>query len=279
MCLIAFAIGAAPHTPLLVAANRDEAFGRQTQALSGWPLTSDITVLSGRDRVAGGTWMGAASNGRIAFLTNIRPTPAAAAPTQPVAHSAAKPATSSRGSLCTHWLRGVGFEQWLAHNPANGFDGCNVVLGDVRTQTWYFARNKASALHTPSAGGWYTSALAPGVYAVSNADLDTPWPKLVRLRQTLSAALGVSHTERQAVLLAALQDDKRLEPDALSSIFVRWPQHGYGTRSSTLLWQSATPTGAGGDIHMQEWRYDDLGEVLATPQVHHMAVTPKVWSS
>ncbi|UFS56790.1 NRDE family protein [Comamonadaceae bacterium M7527] len=270
MCLIAFAIGAAPHLPLLVAANRDEAFGRPTQGLASWPLTSDITVLSGRDMVAGGTWMGAGSNGRVAFLTNIRPTLPAATPVAPTA--------SSRGSLCTQWLGGISFERWLINNPASSFEGCNVVLGDVLTQTWHVARNKASAQHTASAGGWYTSALAPGVYALSNADLDTPWPKLLRLRQALSGVLGMSQAERHALLLAALQDDERLTPDALSSVFVRWPQQHYGTRSSTLMWQGVGPTGFNQDFYMQEWRYDQLGQVLATSEAQHLAVTPKACS-
>lgn len=270
MCLIAFAIGVVPHLPLLVAANRDEAFGRSTQGLSSWALTPDITVLSGRDMVAGGTWMGAASNGRVAFLTNIRPSLAATPPVTPVANS--------RGSLCTQWLGGVGFEQWLVNNPASSFEGCNVVLGDVLTHTWHVARNKASEQHTASAGGWYTSELVPGVYALSNADLDTPWPKLLRLKNALSGALGLSQTERHASLLAALQDDERLEPDALSSVFVRWPQHHYGTRSSTLMWQGVGPTGFNQDFYMQEWRYDELGQVLATSPAQHLTVTPKACS-
>ena len=275
MCLIAFAIGAAPDIPLLVAANRDEAFGRQTLALSHWPLASDVTALSGRDMVAGGTWMGAASNGRVAFLTNIRPALAAAAPTP----ATAKSRLTSRGSLCTHWLSGASFEQWLAHNPADSFEGCNVVLGDLHTQSWHFARNKASSLHTPSTGGWYTSVLTPGVYALSNADLDTPWPKLVRLKEALTGALSVSQNERHNLLLAALQDQERLEPDVLSSVFVRWPAHHYGTRSSTLMWQAVDQSGSNNMLCMQEWRYDELGQLLATPQAHHLAVTPTACSS
>ena len=280
MCLIAFAIAPTSPKPLLVAANRDEAFARRTQALSTWQLNAKVQVASGRDMVAGGTWMGAASNGRVAWLTNIRPAPKDLADpgydsqAPATGHTNAMAGLSSRGGLCTSWLGGIGFDQWLCSNPANQFDGCNLVLGDLTSNEWHFARNQASAEHELSAGGWYTSDLLPGVYALSNASLDTPWPKLLRLKEALSSELRAGAVDHELALLTALQDHRLLADHPLSSVFVRWPEHHYGTRSSSLMWLDASAAHQGGTLHIKEWRYDETGALLASPQHERLALGP-----
>ena len=47
MCLIAFAIGAHPRWPLLIAANRDEHFDRPTLPLQRWHTAAGQTLISG----------------------------------------------------------------------------------------------------------------------------------------------------------------------------------------------------------------------------------------
>ncbi|MFT6767619.1 MAG: hypothetical protein ACJA1Y_001660 [Burkholderiaceae bacterium] len=268
MCLVAFAIGESHELPLLVAANRDESYHRQTQGLSAWRLDNGVDVLAGRDLLAGGTWMGVGQNGRVALLTNIRPSSHSNKPA---------PAAQSRGALCSSWLGGMSWPAWLDSHCGHAFGGCNVVLGDLNLGTWHFARNQASPAHAWHPSGWYTSELTPGIYGLSNADLDTPWPKLLQLKSAMAMQLQLKRQPSQADVLTraahdmalrnklveALRDDTRLTQDPLSSVFVRWPQASYGTRSSTLMWvEQATLRTA----HMAEWRFDDNAQLLTQPK-------------
>ena len=86
MCLIAFAIGAKPNIPLLIASNRDEFYDRPTEPLHRWILPNGMAVTGGRDLRDGGTWLGLSDGGRVAMLTNVRSV-----------HMA--PAARSRGAL------------------------------------------------------------------------------------------------------------------------------------------------------------------------------------
>ena len=49
-------LSAYSNRPLVVAANRDEVHERASQAAMFWE--DDLTILAGRDLVAGGTWLG-----------------------------------------------------------------------------------------------------------------------------------------------------------------------------------------------------------------------------
>src|SRR5258706_11902709 len=70
MCLILIAHHADPRYRLVLAANRDEYFQRPTAAADYW---SDAPhVLGGRDLEQGGTWLGVATDGRSAAVTNFR---------------------------------------------------------------------------------------------------------------------------------------------------------------------------------------------------------------
>ena len=92
MCLIAFAWRAHPDHPLIVAANRDEFFARQTAPAAFWGDAPD--VLAGRDLAGGGTWLGVTRGGRFAAVTNVR--------------NARQPrvGTKSRGELVARYLMG-----------------------------------------------------------------------------------------------------------------------------------------------------------------------------
>lgn len=70
MCLIALAYKVHPHYPLVLAANRDEFRARPADAAHWW--NDDPDILAGRDRQAGGTWLGVHRSGRLAALTNHR---------------------------------------------------------------------------------------------------------------------------------------------------------------------------------------------------------------
>lgn len=272
MCLIAFAIGVHPGCPLLLASNRDEFFDRPTDRLHRWP-DSQPGIWAGRDRRDGGTWLGLSDAGRVAMLTNVRSA-------QP------GPGERSRGELATRWLKGGrGVDAFAAALDPMAYGGFNLVVGDVHGGTWTWLCNRdPMAPHSAAATALHRRDLPAGVYGVSNAVLDTPWPKTLRLKTALAQAVQVQDTETTwlPLLQRALADDQPLAQDALpatgapldweralSSPFVRAPGRGYGTRSSLVLRVRAD--GAGRRIDLHEWTHSPAGWTADEP-THHQLV-------
>lgn len=270
MCLIAFAIDADPGCPLLIAGNRDEFLDRPTAPLHRWALPGGTEVVAGRDLRDGGTWLGVSASGRVAMLTNVRDA-------QP------GPGRRSRGELPTRWLQGD--LDWPAMvdtlDPA-AYGGFNLVIGDMRARLWAWLGNRdPEHPHEAARPQLHTRRLAAGVYGLSNASLDTPWPKTVQLRQAVQAALQpAARRDDSGAWLPPLsralgngqpvaeQDlpstgvPRELER-SLSSAFVHMPERQYGTRSSLLL--RATPaaggpeegaaSGAAWSVDVHEWTH------------------------
>jgi uncharacterized protein with NRDE domain len=224
MCLLIFAHQVSPDYPLLVAANRDEFHARPTAASNFWPEHPEL--LAGRDLQQGGTWMGVTRSGRFAAVTNYRD------PSRTV------DAPCSRGELPLQFLTGSqtpgDFLDSIARR-SDDFAGFNLLVGD-QSSLWYYANNNTEDPRN----------LPPGVYGLSNANLDTPWPKVTLGKTKLQALLEAGAISHQA--LAATVSDQRLadqhslreqgldgtmEP-LLSSQFI--VTDTYGTRSSTTLW-------------------------------------------
>lgn len=219
MCLIVFAWRPSHPTPLIVAANRDEFYARPTLPLARWPDAPQ--VYAGRDLEAGGTWMGISDDGRFAALTNIRD------PNQPIG-------LRSRGDLVARYLSGAqSLEDYLAEaaGRAAEYTGFNLLAGDAR-HLYYL--NSADPVPV---------RLEEGIYGVSNAGLNTPWPKLVKAKAALAGHLG---DPQPSTLLQLLHDPTPaaqaelpntgvgLATEALlSSVFISSPN--YGTRASTVL--------------------------------------------
>jgi uncharacterized protein with NRDE domain len=260
MCLIAFAIDAHPACPLLIAANRDEFFARPTVALHRWMLPGGAEIIAGRDARQGGTWLGVSPAGRVAMLTNVRQA-------QPVA------APRSRGELVTSWLEHTIHADEFAANLAPGdYGGFNLVLGDFHARAWHWLSNRSpSEPHNGRPSKLHMKTLGAGIWGLSNASLDSPWPKLQRLKQAMQesvASLGVGaepdahawQTPLMRVLsertpaavgdLPATGVSHGLEA-ALSSPFVAVPEQAYGTRSSLLLRVQALT-----DEHVNSWRVE-----------------------
>jgi uncharacterized protein with NRDE domain len=240
MCLIVFAWRPDHPHPLIVAANRDEFYQRPTLPLGPWP---DGSIRAGRDLQAGGTWLGVGPAGRFAALTNIRD------PAQP-------PGRRSRGELPVQFLAGTAtadaFLTGLALRLGH-YAGFNLLLG-TPGELWHFNSRAGEP-----------TRLAPGVYGLSNAGLDTPWPKLLRARTALENRLDRAGSDE---LLALLRDDCPAAdaelPDTgvgiaterlLSSVFIA--SERYGTRASTTL-----ITDAGGGCEMVERSFGAFGEPL-----------------
>lgn len=235
MCLIAFAWQAHAEYPLIVAANRDEFFARPT-ASADW--RDDREHLAGRDLRAGGTWMGVSRNGRFAALTNYR---------DPASQRSDAP---SRGELVSDVLGNQApmldaLERISA--DAARYNGFNLLAAQ-----WHPDAARAAMWIVSSRGETRPRAIDPGIHALSNAMLDTPWPKVERARHAMrdamqSAMQGTTDRDDLSAKLFALLGDRDIAHEntlpqtgvaldverALSAAFIRMPD--YGTRSSTLL--------------------------------------------
>ena len=234
MCLVALALGQCDRFPLVLATNRDEYFERRSAPLEWWtPPGHAAPILSGRDLKGGGTWLGLNAAGRLALVTNVR---------SPAGNVATAP---SRGALVPRWLAGdLPFDAYWREISTEGYNGFNVIAADVARGAWLWASNAAA---TPR-------VLGPGLYGLSNAALDTPWPKSVRLKESLRSALARAASAEEPVdalaarLFEALSDPSMAAtvelpstgiPVALerqlSAVFIRTPDGRYGTRCSTLV--------------------------------------------
>jgi uncharacterized protein with NRDE domain len=260
VCLIGLALHAHPRFGLVLAANRDEYFERAAAPLDWWqPAQDDRRVLAGRDLSAGGTWLGVAPTGRIGALTNVR---------DPARH---RPGAPSRGALVPEWLLSMEAVEalWprLASRQCNPF---NLIGGDLGSGQWWWADDRSP---TPR-------PLGRGVYGLSNAALDVPWPKVQGLKDAMHAALDESRdadtlSERLFSALANRDgaDDAAL-PDTgiglererwLAPAFIHTPDGRYGTRCSTVLVGVRNATGW--QLVLTERTFDARGAVCATHRV------------
>jgi len=257
MCLLAFGWRPRPGLRLALVGNRDEFHARPTAALHAWSETRGL--YAGRDLQAGGTWCGVGPGGRVAALTNFRSLtlPPVGAP--------------SRGELVSGFLQGsnsAGDEARALQAKAHRYAGFSLLLADTN-EAWIVSNRMRTA-----------RALEPGVYGLSNALLDTPWPKLLRSRAALRQALetGITEPHELATLLfdttpptleeaadeqamtsdAAKEDSALLQHfkqryglafiNAMAAPFVL--DHRYGTRATTAI---VVPESGTGDI--LEWQY------------------------
>jgi uncharacterized protein with NRDE domain len=261
MCLIAMAWGASQQYPLVIAANRDEYYARPTAPLAQWTTDAGHTIISGRDLRDGGTWMGFTPSGRFAMLTNLRD-PSATPPL----------GARSRGALVLDWLTSSrAMETWRAAHDWARYAGFNLIAGDWPTQQCHYLSSHSAA-----------QALEPGkIYGLSNAALDSPWPKTVQLKGALQTAIAraLPTEELQSTLQQALRDPTRVPhaqlprtgvplevESALSSVFVRHPQPvaDYGTRSSLVVALDSQQT-----LHLAETTH------AHGAQVQHRQAWPK----
>lgn len=275
MCLIAFALDADPACPLLIAANRDEYLNRPTAPLHRWSLDDGTEVVGGRDLRDGGTWLGLNPQGRVAMLTNVR-------------QAVMGPGARSRGELVTRWLQGDGDVDRFARDlDPEAYAGFNLVVGDFQARRWSWLGNRhPEQPHESHPPALHRQALGAGVYGLSNASLDTPWPKTQRLKQAVLASLEHLRHDASArwvdPLAQALFDSQPApDPDmprtgvpsdaerALSSAFVRMPDRAYGTRSSLLV--SAQPAAGGWRVDLMEWTHDHASDPASSPpgKAHH----------
>ena len=222
MCLLLFAYKAHPKYKLILVANRDEFYKRNTQEAHFWE--ENIDVLAGKDLVAGGTWLGINKKGYFAALTNFRD------------GTNTNQNALSRGLLTKNYLLNGGDPLsylFRTQFQASKYNGFNLLVGDKDNLMYYSNQEKIiKTLHS-------------GVYGLSNHLLDTNWEKVTRGKEKLSGY--IKNKDLSTTSLLDLMNDATpasvlpntgvpLEWEKmLSPMFIKSQE--YGTRCSTaILW-------------------------------------------
>lgn len=275
MCLAVIAFQALTDWPIVIVANRDEYYARPT--LNAQPWLENPQVLGGKDLTAGGSWFGVTQDGQIALLTNYR---------EPLV---AKQTSTSRGKLVADYLihsqKPLPYLETLK-DQAYLFSGFNLLVGD--RSGLYVASNrrlqKSTPQHISKLGQNYLSELndsflikgnlgqdtfinpvSAGVWGLSNAFWNTPWPKLVLTRDAVSVYLQQCENQLKQPVAAELinimqnivpvpdgllpQTGLTLESERqLATPFI--VGQDYGTRCTTVLMQHRE-----GQILFQEQSY------------------------
>lgn len=218
MCFVLVALGVRDDLPLVIAANRDEYLARPAASARWW---ADPPMIAGRDEQAGGAWFGLGENGRFAVVTNRRV-------------AGGGDGQRSRGELVPRVLGHRGPLATIGERiatPGAGYRPFNLLYGDAGA---LFAYDNAHHRATP---------LAAGIHALSNAFVNTPWPKVEVGKRRFAALLAAPRLDTEA-LFALLADPRVFEDDlpdtglsprrerALSAIFI--DDGDYGTRCSTV---------------------------------------------
>lgn len=223
MCLVAFQLQSHPKYKLVMMANRDEAYARSTAPAQFW---SDYpNILAGRDLEQMGTWLGVNKQGKVAALTNYRD------------FTLRETGNLSRGHIVTSYLQSDLSAQMFMdqlHTDRANYAGCNVLAGSA-DEMFYYSNIEQSIKH-----------LTKGTHGLSNALLDTPWPKVDRTKALLAEYMEQTTEIDPDVLFNIMQ---RAEPfptkqlpdtgvgedleSLLSSIFIQSEE--YGTRCTTVL--------------------------------------------
>ncbi len=222
MCLIFLSLNQHPTYKLIVAANRDEFYNRQTSAADFWK--DHPYIVGGRDLEAQGTWLAMTTTGKISMLTNYR---------DPKNINSEAP---SRGQLVSDYLeQNVSPEGYLKkmEPKAGAYNGFNLLVGTP--EEFYYLSNYKTGI----------DKVSNGLHGLSNHLLETPWPKVVRGKQKMTELLKSKIISSQ-ILFEFLYDEERASDDqlpetgiglererALSSMFIKSPN--YGSRCSTVI--------------------------------------------
>ncbi|MGR9090259.1 MAG: NRDE family protein [Gammaproteobacteria bacterium] len=222
MCLLLVALDTHPDYELVVAANRDEFHERPADPADFWDDQRDI--LGGRDRQGMGTWLAVNRRGAFAAITNVR------MPGEAVG-------SRSRGLIISDFLSSSFPPSRFVENLAPAgrtYSGFNIIASRSKDLAWY--SNFVDERRT----------LGAGVYGLSNHLLDTPWPKVRRLKHAFDKLDAMPETELVSALFDALASEQAApDPELpatgldlayeriLSPIFINGDH--YGTRCSTVI--------------------------------------------
>ncbi|MDY0131139.1 MAG: NRDE family protein [Desulforegulaceae bacterium] len=222
MCLIVFSYRQNKDYPLIIAANRDEFYKRKTKTLD--LIEENPLVISGKDLESGGTWMGInRKTKKFAAVTNYRDP------------SKIMDDAKSRGIIVSSFLKKdeepLSFLERLKKEK-DIYNGFNFILGS--TESLYHYSNINDQI----------TQITPGLHAVCNHLLNTPWPKVIRAKKISQKSFESEDIVESS--LEMLKDDKLYKDSELpetgmgieferllSPIFVK--SETYGTRSSSVI--------------------------------------------
>ena len=222
MCTIAILVGVT-DAPVVVAANRDEMYARNTLT----PRVLGPHLAGGVDAQSGGTWFAVHGEGRFAAVTNQRvmePPPVG---------------LRSRGLAVVELASATDPDAYVAALDPRAYASMNLVWGDAdRVRVAYLRRET---------GDRQIETLPRGIHVLCNDRLGTPdFPRGDRLARMISSFTNASWPALVPQLSRALGDHTRSEladvptsrfpPDIareLTAICIHTPI--YGTRSASLL--------------------------------------------
>ncbi len=228
MCLIVFNWAPDSRKPLILAANRDEFHSRESLDAHYW--TDHPNIFGGRDLEKNGTWLGLANNPdntfRLAALTNYR-------------SADKKIYLSSRGEITHNFLASdqsaLNYAQSINYSQYAGFNGL------------FFDGYQLVYCHHQADTNPEIFLLEKGIYGLSNAKLDSPWPKVVKTKAAFQALEEYQENAEIANhFYNYLQDNSPATDDLLpetgvdivlerllSPAFIKSPN--YGTRTSSVV--------------------------------------------
>ncbi|ADB19393.1 protein of unknown function DUF833 [Pirellula staleyi DSM 6068] len=210
MCLLAIQYRSVSEAPILVAANREEAYDRTSLVPSIQP--GKPRVLSGVDAKAGGTWLGVNQNGLFVGASNRMKLGIPASP-------------RSRGVLCREMLRANSARQAvdiaMEELSGNKYDGVNFIVADFESGWAVHGGDDPEVVE-----------LIEGLNIISNGDVNDPKDE----RQKLARRLLTLQTLDSAVKFLAVASKAFARPPAgpeRPGMVVRGKERG--TVSSTLI--------------------------------------------
>ena len=228
MCLIVFSVTKQKNRSssnsvfsIILMANRDEYYERPTSSMDWW---KDKPILAGRDRQAGGTWLGINKNGRFAAITNHKE------------EALDREYELSRGKLITDFLQedNLSAKDYLTSLQGSSFAGFNILLSD-----------------------------SEGVHALGNRYLNSNTEKVIRIKSDFTDYQQSSKnkdyafemmTQNSGSLEAKTQQElKKKDYEEIPYRFIK--SNFYGTRCTTYL-----SIGSSGEINVSEQNYSEGGE-------------------
>lgn len=244
MCTLVAIHQPGAQTPLLVAANRDEMYGRASlppewpPRIEGSPAYVAGTDVSAAGKGAGGTWLGATPGGLFVGLTNQKN------------YGVRDSSKASRGEVVRDALRTGNIDDALAFVrglDARRYNGFNLLLGDAASLHAAHARPDAAAVEV--------LRLPPGVHVLGNDRIGSPdFPKAARIESDVRRVISgkrqaglplldealpsvlASHAQPSLESIPEPPDDSPFDRpliQQLQATCIHTP--AYGTVSSTLI--------------------------------------------
>lgn len=231
MCFALIAIQQHPQYPFILAANRDEFFNRPAIPLEVWP--NNPALVGGMDQSSGGSWLALnQTNHKFALVTNVR-------------QGRPQAAERSRGLLVSEFLSSTAnslTDLKQLEKTKDQYAGFNLLAGYLPNEIYYVSNRYLNT--------W--QPLKQGYYGLSNASLNTAWPKIQRglagFEQLVMGSHRSSPTQLGDKLFKLLLDKTKARLDELpdtglgvekelwlSPIFIEPGFMDYGTRCSTLI--------------------------------------------